>query len=91
MNQKRYGMLDPNRNLWIYSAHDDTVAALLDTMGVFEPHMPPFTATVMIDLRKNINDEFFVEVNNEIHKYHLMVSDTTPFSLFFFNKLLLSY
>lgn len=63
MKQKKNGILYPNRNLWIYSGHDDTVATLLDTMGVFEHHMPPFTATIMIDLRKNINDEFFVEIH----------------------------
>ncbi|XP_014279966.1 prostatic acid phosphatase [Halyomorpha halys] len=63
MKLKRNGTLDPNRNLWLYSAHDDNVAALLNTMGVFEHHMPPFVATVMIDLRKNAKNEFFVEVH----------------------------
>lgn len=28
--------LNPNRSLWIYSAHDTTVANLLNTLGVFE-------------------------------------------------------
>ncbi|CAH1398940.1 unnamed protein product [Nezara viridula] len=80
MKQKRNGILFPNRNLWIYSGHDDTVAALLNTMGVFEQHMPPFTATVMVDLRKNKNNKFFVEVCKWIQLSHRSVSNMDAFS-----------
>lgn len=27
--------LDPDRSMWMYSAHDTTVAGLLNTLGVF--------------------------------------------------------
>ncbi|MCH1932105.1 hypothetical protein L9G16_18245, partial [Shewanella sp. A25] len=53
MKQKRDGVLKPNRNLWVYSGHDTTVAAVLDAMRVLKPHIPPFAAVIMIELRKN--------------------------------------
>ncbi|XP_052869625.1 prostatic acid phosphatase [Anopheles cruzii] len=49
---KARGQLKPNRSLWIYSAHDLTVASLLNAMGMFEPHNPPFTACIMLELRQ---------------------------------------
>lgn len=33
---KKDSKLSPNRKLWIYSAHDTTVAGLLNTLGLFE-------------------------------------------------------
>ncbi|XP_066905315.1 uncharacterized protein [Halyomorpha halys] len=62
MKQKRDGTLKPNRNLWVYSGHDTTVAALLDTMRVFKPHVPLFAATIMVELRKNQDNDHFVSV-----------------------------
>jgi len=56
--------LEPNRNYWIYSAHDTTVANMLNTLGVFKPmgyHNPPFAATVLFELRK-FSDGFKVQV-----------------------------
>uniref|UniRef100_A0A6M2E009 acid phosphatase n=1 Tax=Xenopsylla cheopis TaxID=163159 RepID=A0A6M2E009_XENCH len=55
------GKLTPNRSLWIYSAHDTTVANILNTLGAFYPHNPPYTACVMLELRKRA-DEYFVEL-----------------------------
>lgn len=62
MKQKRAGTLSPNRNLWIYSAHDTTVANFLNTIGVFEVHAPPFAATVLVELRKSKTNDYFVSV-----------------------------
>lgn len=62
MKEKRDGTLKPDRNLWVYSGHDTTIAALLDTMRVFKPHVPLFAATVMVELRKNQDNEHFVSV-----------------------------
>lgn len=33
---KTVSKLNPDRSLWIYSAHDTTVANLLNTLGLFE-------------------------------------------------------
>lgn len=58
---KIHGKLAPNRSLWIYSAHDTTVANVLNTLGAFKPHNPPYTACVMLELRKRAG-EYFVEL-----------------------------
>lgn len=45
------GKLEPNRGIWMYSAHDTTVSDLLNILRVFDPpHNPPFTATVLLEL-----------------------------------------
>lgn len=53
--------LSPNRSLWIYSAHDTTLANLLNTLKVFEYHNPPYRACVMMELRE-YNDTAYVSV-----------------------------
>jgi lysosomal acid phosphatase len=47
---KTIGKLSPNRAMWIYSAHDTTVANVLNTLGLFEMHNPPYRACIMIEL-----------------------------------------
>ncbi|CAH1398941.1 unnamed protein product [Nezara viridula] len=61
MKEKKDGSL--KQKLWMYSAHDVTLTCLLDAMGVFEPHIPPLSATVMVELRKNKNKDYFVSVH----------------------------
>lgn len=34
--EKSNGTLSPDRKLWIYSAHDSTIANILNTLGLFE-------------------------------------------------------
>lgn len=49
---KAEGKMSPDNGIWMYSAHDTTVADLLNTLRVFDPiHNPAFTATVMMELR----------------------------------------
>ncbi|XP_035775873.1 prostatic acid phosphatase-like [Anopheles albimanus] len=52
---KAAGKLKPDRSLWIYSAHDVTVASLLNALRVFELHNPPFAACIMLELRRPAN------------------------------------
>lgn len=54
-SQKTKHKLNPDRSVWIYSAHDTTVANVLNTLKVFKIHSPPYTACVMLELR--IDDE----------------------------------
>lgn len=64
MNFDNKSLSKEKTNLWIYSAHDTTVANMLNTLGVFKAigyHNPPYTATVMFELRE-INQQFFVQV-----------------------------
>lgn len=52
---KTLKQLIPDRNYWIYSAHDTTVANMLNTLGVFKTlgyHNPPFAATILFELRQ---------------------------------------
>ncbi|XP_014224950.1 prostatic acid phosphatase [Trichogramma pretiosum] len=48
---KSKNALTPDRKVWVYSAHDDTVANLMMTLNVFEPHCPPYAATLLVELR----------------------------------------
>ncbi|XP_014279965.1 prostatic acid phosphatase isoform X2 [Halyomorpha halys] len=77
MKQKRSGNL--RQNLWMYSGHDVTLTALMDAMGVFEPHIPPLAAAVMIELRKDKNQDYFVSVyyKNSTEPYLLTIPGCT--------------
>jgi Histidine acid phosphatase. len=50
------------KKIWIYSAHDTTVANLLNTLNIFDLHCPPYTAAVMIELHQK-DDEYYVNVS----------------------------
>jgi len=53
---------DPSKMV-MYSAHDDTIMALLYAMNVVEhPFLVPYAATVLIDLYQANGNQFFVEV-----------------------------
>lgn len=41
---------DDYLKMCMYSGHDDTVANVLNALDLFEPHCPPFTATVLFEL-----------------------------------------
>ncbi|KAG5673760.1 hypothetical protein PVAND_003780 [Polypedilum vanderplanki] len=52
------------KNLYIYSAHDTTVANMLNTLGVFKLlgyHNPPYTSHILFELIEKNND-YFVQV-----------------------------
>ncbi|KAJ1528663.1 hypothetical protein ONE63_007057 [Megalurothrips usitatus] len=59
--KKRSSILDPDRKMFIYSAHDTTIANILSTLGVFQPHCPPYAATVLAELYK-IKDLYYVAI-----------------------------
>ncbi|XP_058806641.1 prostatic acid phosphatase-like [Phymastichus coffea] len=62
MKLKSKHALIPNRKLWIYSAHDDTIANMMMTLGVFEPHCPPYAAVLLIELRLNNQNNYVVTI-----------------------------
>ena len=37
----------------MYSAHDDTVAAVMSTMGVFDPQIPSYASTFIVELHQD--------------------------------------
>lgn len=62
MEKKSKNALVPDRKIWMYSAHDDTLANMLMTLNLFEPHCPPYTATILIELRINLKNQYFVTI-----------------------------
>lgn len=62
---KSTSKLKPNRSLWIYSAHDTTVANLLNILGLFKQmgyHNPPYRAVILMEMRKKLNGEHIIQV-----------------------------
>lgn len=55
------GDLNPDRSIWIYSAHDSTIANVLNTLQLFEPHFPPYTATILFELYQTDSD-YYVQI-----------------------------
>ncbi|RZC41547.1 His Phos 2 domain containing protein [Asbolus verrucosus] len=47
---KRKGILPEGRKIFLYSAHDYNVAAVLRTLNVFNRHVPPYGATVFFEI-----------------------------------------
>lgn len=62
MENKRDGVKKPDYKMAMYSAHDVTVANLLMAVGVFDPHTPPYTSLVLIELWKNNLGKYQVKV-----------------------------
>lgn len=63
LEKKSRGKLTPDRKLWIYSAHDTTVAAVLMALNLYNSAPPPYTAAIIFELRKNSANEHFVSVS----------------------------
>ncbi|EZA59943.1 prostatic acid phosphatase [Ooceraea biroi] len=63
MVKKSQNKLDPDRKIWMYSGHDETIANLLMTLNVFDPHCPPYAALILVELRTNTKHQYFVTVS----------------------------
>lgn len=46
----------------MFSAHDTTIANLLNTLQAFQYHCPPYTATLIFELHKTPENSFYVNV-----------------------------
>jgi lysosomal acid phosphatase len=62
MVEKRDGVMKPDYKMAMYSAHDTTVANFLMTLGVFDPHNPPYRSLVLVELWKNDLGKYQVKV-----------------------------
>lgn len=62
-----------------YSAHDTTIANILNSMGVFEYHSPPYASTILFELRKRNNGRSYVNIfyknTTEPRQLHLKACD----------------
>lgn len=63
MNEKKNGLLNPNRKLWIYSADDGVIVNLLDTMKLYNNSIVPYAAVLMIELRLNSTGCYVITVS----------------------------
>lgn len=63
MLEKTKKTLNPDRKLWVYSAHDDNIISMLKILGIYYPHMPTYTASIMIELRINSRNQYVVTVS----------------------------
>ncbi|KAK0159310.1 hypothetical protein PV328_010200 [Microctonus aethiopoides] len=50
------------RKINLFSAHESNVAALLSTLGVYEPHVPEYTSSIIIELLRDENDKYYVKL-----------------------------
>ncbi|XP_051168231.1 venom acid phosphatase Acph-1-like isoform X2 [Leptopilina boulardi] len=60
-----------NKNLFLYSGHDITVASVLYALGVYFPHVPKYSSAVILELHE-IAGDYFVKV-----VYYLGVPEKT--------------
>uniref|UniRef100_A0A1B6KL21 acid phosphatase n=1 Tax=Graphocephala atropunctata TaxID=36148 RepID=A0A1B6KL21_9HEMI len=50
LHKKSENKAKPNRNMWIYSAHDSTISALLNALGMFDLQIPGYASAVLMEL-----------------------------------------
>lgn len=55
------GTLEPKgRKMFLYSGHENNVAALLACSGVFEAHQPQYASTYILELHQQIKSKAYV-------------------------------
>ncbi|XP_012268382.2 venom acid phosphatase Acph-1-like [Athalia rosae] len=57
----RDGTITDGRKLYLYSAHDINVAALLSTLGIWEAHMPQYSSAVITELWEN-EGKYYIKI-----------------------------
>lgn len=66
MIKKRNQLLEPNRNIFIYSGHDVTLVSLMRALGIIDQtaNKPDYAATLVFELHNSITyaDDFEVKV-----------------------------
>ncbi|XP_063903025.1 venom acid phosphatase Acph-1-like [Zophobas morio] len=56
-----------NKKLYLYSGHEMNVAFILNTFGVFKPHVPPYGSHILLEIHK-INGEYGIKMFYENYK-----------------------
>ncbi|XP_044763019.1 prostatic acid phosphatase-like [Coccinella septempunctata] len=51
-----------NRKFLMFSAHDTTIANVLNSMGLFDMHSPPFAATIIFELRQRVDNSTYLNL-----------------------------
>lgn len=50
------------RKMWLYSGHDTTIANILQSLDIFEFHNPPYSSTILFELRSGNPQGYFVNI-----------------------------
>ena len=65
-NEKASSVMDKRRKFFMYSGHDTTLAVLMNTIGVYDPHeLPPYASVLILELweqENEINSTYNVKV-----------------------------
>lgn len=57
-------VLFKNKKMYLYSGHESTLGFFLDGLNVLVPaHVPPYASIVLLEVRKNKSDEYFITVS----------------------------
>ncbi|CAD6992511.1 unnamed protein product [Ceratitis capitata] len=60
--EKARGSLKPDRSVWIYSAHDTTVANILNALKLYDMKSPGYTACLLFELRVDENNQAYISI-----------------------------
>lgn len=50
-----------NRKILLYSGHETNIVAILQTLGVYKPHVPQYASTVIVEFYE-WNSQYYVKV-----------------------------
>lgn len=56
------GLMDKNRRINLYSGHETNIAAVLQSLGVYKPHVPEYTSAVILELVQTMDTKYYVQV-----------------------------
>ncbi|XP_033225868.1 venom acid phosphatase Acph-1-like [Belonocnema kinseyi] len=64
MDSVEVGLMDKNRKMIIYGAHDLNIVAVLKALDVFFPHVPKFSSAVIVELHRmdEHHGDYYVKV-----------------------------
>ncbi|XP_055329146.1 lysophosphatidic acid phosphatase type 6-like [Paramacrobiotus metropolitanus] len=92
-NMDTAGQVTDSKKMFVYSAHDSLMMALLLTLGFFDGHWPPFAADIVFELYTDKQDKKWVRIlfmgrpqklgkeQGEIISYDKFKKLIAPFSL----------
>nr|CAD7407744.1 unnamed protein product [Timema poppensis] len=75
MVQKRNNSLSPNREMFMYSAHDITLSGIQMALGVYEAYPIPFAAAVLIELLVDQQQKYYVKVRHLVDSFYEWIED----------------
>jgi len=47
--------------MYLYAGHDVTIAGILNSLGVFQPHIPPYSSSLLFELYES-NGHYYIQL-----------------------------